>query len=264
VLIHDAHRGEKLVDEPLLTVDRQMGLNIVHPDGKTAQTIFTRLHYDAKTNSSVLHCAVSSACSSSRGSDASFMGEGRPLTGRCACFTSLHRKHVADSALASLQRTRSACTCNTSATRSQTTPCTQSRRYGCAARPPSASPERAANANVQGPALGKGGIDVTPSEERAPPAPPPELAGSMAEGVTAAAASLAAEGDVAAKEGADAAAIKEADAPAKPKLLPRETGHDIGMGSPVPLSAQAVGIITRLRSMKVRLPVLALQPAPVR
>ena len=38
-----------------------------------------------------------------------------------------------------------------------------------------------------------------------------------------------------------------------PKLLPRETGHDIGMGSPVPLSAEAVGIITRLRNMKVRM-----------
>lgn len=39
----------------------------------------------------------------------------------------------------------------------------------------------------------------------------------------------------------------------RPKLLPRETGHDIGMGSPVPLSAEAVGIITRLRNMKVRI-----------
>lgn len=36
------------------------------------------------------------------------------------------------------------------------------------------------------------------------------------------------------------------------KLLPRETGRDIGMGSPVPLSAEAVQIITRLRNMKVR------------
>lgn len=35
------------------------------------------------------------------------------------------------------------------------------------------------------------------------------------------------------------------------KMLPRETGEDIGMGSPVPLSGEAVGIITRLRNMKV-------------
>lgn len=33
--------------------------------------------------------------------------------------------------------------------------------------------------------------------------------------------------------------------------LPRETGKDIGMGSPVPLSAEAVEVITRLRNMKV-------------
>lgn len=36
-----------------------------------------------------------------------------------------------------------------------------------------------------------------------------------------------------------------------PELLPRETGHDIGMGSPVPLSLEAVGIITRMRNQKV-------------
>lgn len=34
-------------------------------------------------------------------------------------------------------------------------------------------------------------------------------------------------------------------------LLPRETGHDIGLGSPIPLSAEAVGIITRMRNQKV-------------
>ena len=37
------------------------------------------------------------------------------------------------------------------------------------------------------------------------------------------------------------------------KRLPRETGEDIGMGSPVPLSSEAVGVITRLRNMKVSL-----------
>ena len=37
-----------------------------------------------------------------------------------------------------------------------------------------------------------------------------------------------------------------------PALLPRETGHDIGMGSPVPLSLEAVRVITRLRNQKVR------------
>ena len=37
------------------------------------------------------------------------------------------------------------------------------------------------------------------------------------------------------------------------RLLPRETGEDIGMCSPVPLSGEAVGIITRLRNKKVHL-----------
>jgi hypothetical protein len=60
---------------------------------------------------------------------------------------------------------------------------------------------------MQGPNLGKGGIDTTPSEERAPPIAPAQLAGT------------------------DTA--------------------DIGMGSLVPLSAEAVGIITRLHDMKV-------------
>ncbi len=27
-------RGEVICEEPLLTIDRQMGLNVVHPDGK--------------------------------------------------------------------------------------------------------------------------------------------------------------------------------------------------------------------------------------
>lgn len=35
-----------------------------------------------------------------------------------------------------------------------------------------------------------------------------------------------------------------------PKTLPRETGEDIGIASPVPLTREAIGIITRLRNMK--------------
>ena len=47
---------------PLMTVDRQIGLNIVHPDGKPARTVFRRIRYDANTDSSVVFCAF--ACSS--------------------------------------------------------------------------------------------------------------------------------------------------------------------------------------------------------
>lgn len=44
------------MNQPLLTVDRQMGLVIVHPDGKEAKTVFRRMFYDAERNESVVHC----------------------------------------------------------------------------------------------------------------------------------------------------------------------------------------------------------------
>lgn len=43
-------------EEPLMTIDRQMGLNIVHPEGKEAKTTFKRIRYDANTDTSVIHC----------------------------------------------------------------------------------------------------------------------------------------------------------------------------------------------------------------
>lgn len=99
-------RDEVVCDQPLLTVDRQMGLNIVHPEGKVcliiflfcislyaygtclvlqpAKTKFKRLHYDLATNTSVLHCTCKLQrelrdCTLTR------YIQGRPLTGRCAC-----------------------------------------------------------------------------------------------------------------------------------------------------------------------------------
>ena len=75
---HDILSREEIVcEKPLLTVDRQMGLNIVHPDGKvpyenlslitpdqttycifwkTAKTIFNLIRYDENTDSSVVRC----------------------------------------------------------------------------------------------------------------------------------------------------------------------------------------------------------------
>ena len=82
----------------------------------------------------------------------------------------------------------------------------------------------------QGDNLGKGGVDLTPSDERSAPLPPSELPESSDRLTRSDAVSRANGG----------------------KLLPRETGHDIGMGSPVPLSKEAVEIITRLRNLKVR------------
>lgn len=54
---------EVVCEEPLLTVDRQMGLNIVHPEGKPAKTVFNRIRYDSNTHTTVVRC--------------------RPFTGRC-------------------------------------------------------------------------------------------------------------------------------------------------------------------------------------
>ncbi|WFD34928.1 hypothetical protein MCUN1_001774 [Malassezia cuniculi] len=48
--------GRVVCTEPILAVDRQSGLNIVHPKGKDCKTIFERLHYDADTDTSVLVC----------------------------------------------------------------------------------------------------------------------------------------------------------------------------------------------------------------
>ncbi|WWD18341.1 hypothetical protein CI109_102791 [Kwoniella shandongensis] len=47
---------EVTVDQPLLTVDRQMGLVIVTPEGKDAVTIFKRISYDAERDQSVVRC----------------------------------------------------------------------------------------------------------------------------------------------------------------------------------------------------------------
>lgn len=78
-------------------------------------------------------------------------------------------------------------------------------------------------------------MDVTPSEERAPPTGPDVLPDtSQTVQSTDLSYSISSEEIVQIKR----------------KLLPRETGHDIGMGSPVPLSAELVDVITRLRKMK--------------
>ncbi|KAI9631882.1 pseudouridine synthase [Dioszegia hungarica] len=53
---------EITVDQPLLTVDRQMGLVIIAPEGKDAKTVFLRIGYDAERDESIVRC--------------------RPLTGR--------------------------------------------------------------------------------------------------------------------------------------------------------------------------------------
>jgi len=167
---------EVVVDQPLLTVDRQMGLNIVHPQGKPAKTVFKRLHYDRSTETSVLHC--------------------RPLTGRSHQIR-VHLQYLGH---------------------------------------PIANDPVYSETKIWGPNLGKGGIDTTPSDHRAPPVGPPHLVGTdLADSTLGTAAT---------------ATATQVSPLSRPQPLPRETGKDIGMGSPVPLSAEAVGVITRLRNMK--------------
>ncbi|GAA6054953.1 hypothetical protein JCM3770_004067 [Rhodotorula araucariae] len=48
--------GETICEEPLLTIDRQIGVNVVHPEGRDSKTIFTRMSYDERSNTSVVHC----------------------------------------------------------------------------------------------------------------------------------------------------------------------------------------------------------------
>ncbi|RDX43403.1 pseudouridine synthase [Lentinus brumalis] len=169
-------------EEPLLTVDRQMGLNIVHPEGKPAKTIFKRIRYDANTDTSVLQC--------------------RPQTGRSHQIR-VHLQYLGH---------------------------------------PIANDPIYSDPRIWGENLGKGGIDLVPSDERAAPQAPAHSGFQFD-------ASTNPESISRPMGNAPATDSNEGEDP-RPKLLPRETGHDIGMGSPVPLSAEAVGIITRLRNMK--------------
>ncbi|KAI0699526.1 pseudouridine synthase [Cerioporus squamosus] len=171
-------------EEPLLTVDRQMGLNIVHPEGKPAKTIFKRIRYDANTDTSVLQC--------------------RPQTGRSHQIR-VHLQYLGH---------------------------------------PIANDPIYSDPRIWGENLGKGGIDLVPSDERAAPQAPAHSGFQFDASTNPESISRPVV------EGASATESTDEGEAARPKLLPRETGHDIGMGSPVPLSAEAVGIITRLRNMK--------------
>ncbi|KDQ11979.1 hypothetical protein BOTBODRAFT_113538 [Botryobasidium botryosum FD-172 SS1] len=171
--------GEVVVDEPMICVDRQMGLNIVHPEGKHAKTIFTRLFYDEQTDTSVLHC--------------------RPLTGRSHQIR-VHLQYIG---------------------------------Y------PIANDPVYSNERAWGAKRGKGGLSIIPSSLRSPPvAPPmfPQATQSRPKTVSAVTQS--------------SSIVDQSPDPSARILLPRETGEDIGISSPVPLSAEAVDVITKLRNMK--------------
>ncbi|KAF7350891.1 PseudoU-synth-2 domain-containing protein [Mycena sanguinolenta] len=168
-------------EEPLITLDRQMGLNIVHPEGKPAKTVFKRIRYDENTDTSVVLCT--------------------PFTGRSHQIR-VHLQFLGH---------------------------------------PVANDPVYSEKRIWGESLGKGGIDTTPSDERSAPVPPPHLEQHTA--VTGNPESLT-------RVMPQSATTDQVPAVPSTKLLPRETGEDIGLCSPVPLSSQAVGVITQLRNMK--------------
>lgn len=171
---------EVVCEEPLLTVDRQMGLNIVHLEGKPARTVFNLIRYDKNTDSSIVQC--------------------RPLTGRSHQLR-VHLQFLGHPI----------------------------------ANDPIYSEER-----IWGEKIGKDGIDSTPSEERFAPAPPDHFQNEIQN-----------TGNPELLSKFQVTEPTHTGSTGKmPKLLPRETGEDIGMGSPVPLSKEAVEVITRLRNMK--------------
>ncbi|KAH8927508.1 pseudouridine synthase [Atractiella rhizophila] len=43
-------------EEPLLSIDKQIGINVVHPQGRPSKTIFKRLSHHPDTDTSVVHC----------------------------------------------------------------------------------------------------------------------------------------------------------------------------------------------------------------
>ncbi|KIJ15658.1 hypothetical protein PAXINDRAFT_180656 [Paxillus involutus ATCC 200175] len=258
---------EVVCEQPLLTVDRQMGLNIVHPEGKPAKTVFNRLHYDANTNTSVLRCRPFTGRSHQIRVHLQYLGhpiandpvysEERIWVGPPHSFDGRVWFPQRDAVDVSSSHVLSLASC---------LPHVPLPSFYSSSVRFTYSSVRISQRTHQGANLGKNGIDVIPSTERSAPAPPehlksdnsPESLGNAISSANSSEGALGAEGSPG-PGGTGANAEGEVDVgengEPKPKsnakkLLPRETGQDIGMGSPVPLSAEAVQIITRLRNMK--------------
>ncbi|KIY51459.1 pseudouridine synthase [Fistulina hepatica ATCC 64428] len=164
--------GEVVCEQPLLTVDRQVGLNIVHPEGKHAKTIFQRIRYDANSDTSVVLC--------------------KPITGRSHQIR-VHLQYLGH---------------------------------------PIANDQVYCLSKIWGPKLGKGGLDTTPNNERQAPTPPEHVK------------------DFTIANGSPETRLLNENGERTQKLMPRETGDDIGLGSPVALSSEAMAIIRGLRNLK--------------
>jgi tRNA pseudouridine synthase 9 len=256
-VVHLLCRGEFLVDQPLLTVDKQSGLVIVTPEGKEAKTTFNRLFYDESRDESVVSC--------------------KPLTGRSPS------PHL----LCLLSRFSSFSKTN-SWQRTFTFPSVAHQirvhlQYLGHPIPndPLYALESVWSANVNN---AKGGIDLTPAENPIYTPdyhPPAKEAPSSPTTATPEPSSSSTQAPAAEKEetieGVDTDGVehakrivaqrmtvlqekkraaeeaeeeKKTGVKAEKKLMPRELGSDIGSSSPIKLSQEAIEIIRRLRRMK--------------
>ncbi|KAI5119821.1 hypothetical protein M0805_004756 [Coniferiporia weirii] len=241
-------------EEPLLTVDRQMGLNIVHPEGKEAKTTFTRMHYDKITDTSVVHC--------------------RPFTGRSHQIR-VHLQYLghpiandtvyADAKIWGPRLGKGGIDLTPSNEREAPRPPSEfgdstAEGHGRSESDPSpinvADTTEDANQGAAGDKLEgeldagiTGGSSEVPVDPEVPVIAVPVSNLDLSTSVPSN-GKKDRQGNPAWRTKEESAALRASLSGEAPTLLPRETGHDIGLGAPVPLSNEAVGVITRLRNQK--------------
>ncbi|EJD47007.1 pseudouridine synthase [Auricularia subglabra TFB-10046 SS5] len=257
---------EVVCDQPMLTVDRQMGLNIVHPEGKPARTIFRRLFYDANTDSSVLQCQPITGRSHQIRVHLQYLGH--PVANDPVYSdTKVWGPSLGRGGLSFSQTAQTARDGDQTNAVSLPGPFTPQIVQEMGVLAPVALSAEAMNLisgmrNTNPPAtmLARGGltpsVETDADEPRTPTAPAAEteeLAAPYSSNISPATppppASISAAGEAL---GCGETPQKEqvTVAAKAAKALPRETGEDIGTASPVPLTQEAVGIISRLRNMK--------------
>ncbi|THH09086.1 hypothetical protein EW145_g2259 [Phellinidium pouzarii] len=286
-------------EQPLLTVDRQMGLNIVHPEGKEAKTLFKRMHYDKITNTSVVHCRPLTGRSHQIRVHLQYLGHPiandavyadakiwGPLLGKSGIDLSPSNERkppkppldfagsTAEGHGCTLPDLNSPDVKDTANDVRDGVPETVAKQgegrelsidfvgstpelHGCNlldlnsenAIPGTAefprqdifrSTDDQSSSTKSTEALADAEMPVKTSSIPSPRAPRPTSTKSKDKK----------HGNPAFRTKEESAALRASRAGQVPTLLPRETGHDIGLGAPVPLSIEAVDVITRLRNQK--------------
>lgn len=235
---------EVICEQPMLTVDRQMGLNIVHPAGKPAKTIFSRLFYDECTDTSVLHCQPVTGRSHQIRVHLQFLGH--PIANDPVYADSkVWGQDMGRGGLVFALSSGTEPECSTSAP----SPQLQS--------PPNEgdgggpfTPQVLAEMGVLAPiGLSTEAVNLLASIRNThPPAAmvSPAEFGTLTPGELDAGSLSPLDAALSDAQGGTSSSSDTTSA----RLLPRETGEDIGTASPVPLTVEAVGVISRLRNMK--------------